>query len=110
MVISGDFSNLGRAIFDPFSTHAGPSGTPIRDPFAANKIPSNRLDPAAIRLMQLLPPPTPIAATRNFIFNPTLAQPTAQFEPRWAQNLVASDRLFVKIRMANPHKTAPGLP
>ena len=104
MVITGDFSNLGRAIYDPASVHAG-----VRDPFPGNKIPTSRLDPAAIRLINLLPPPTSAAATRNFIFNPTIAQRTDQFDTRWDQNLGTSDRLFVKYSYDNTDETVPGL-
>jgi hypothetical protein len=109
MVITGDFTNLGRAIYDPTITSAGPNNTTTRDQFAGNKIPSSRLDPAAIRLIQLLPPPTSIAATRNFIFNPTIAQRTDQVDGRWDQNLGASDRLFVKYSYDDTDQTVPGL-
>jgi hypothetical protein len=102
MVVTGDFSNLGRAIFDP-------NGVTVRDQFPGNKIPASRLDPAAIRLIQLLPPPTSGAATRNFIFNPTLAQRTDQFDARVDHNLGASDRLFFKYSYDNTGQTVPGL-
>lgn len=108
MVITGGFSNLGRAIFDPLMTRTGPNGVVMRDPFAGNMIPLNRLDPAAVRLIKLLPPPTSAASTRNFIFNPTIAQRTDQFDTRLDQNLGA-DRLFFKYSYDNTDQTVPGL-
>ena len=83
MVLSGDFSGLGAAIFDPLLVRPGP----LRDPFPGNRIPASRLDPAAGRIIQLLPAPTSTAATRNFVFNPTLAQRTDQFDVRIDQNV-----------------------
>ena len=73
MVTSGDFSTLGATVFDPASLSAGPNNTQVRSPFPGNRIPTERLDPAAVRLINLLPVPTSSAATRNFIFNPGIA-------------------------------------
>ncbi|MBC8165340.1 MAG: TonB-dependent receptor, partial [Bryobacteraceae bacterium] len=54
---TGDFSDLRDAagrlipIYDPATTRANPNGTGfIRDAFADNKIPQNRLDPAAQKI------------------------------------------------------------
>jgi len=47
---AGDFSGSGVNIFNPFSSHPGPNGGTIRDPFPDNKIPQALLNPAA-RLM-----------------------------------------------------------
>jgi hypothetical protein len=109
MVMSGDFSQLGTTIYDPTTVHAGPTGALIRDPFPSNRIPSNRVDPAAARLINLLPAPTNGAVTRNFIFTPTQAQRTDQFDTRLDQNLSASDRFFFKYSYDNTYQTNPGL-
>ncbi|MDQ6678163.1 MAG: carboxypeptidase regulatory-like domain-containing protein [Acidobacteriota bacterium] len=109
MVTSGDFSLLGTAVYDPATAHPGPNGTVIRDAFPGNRIPVNRLDPAAIKLLGLLPGPTSSAATRNFIFIPTQGQRTDQFDTRLDQNLGSSDRIFFKYSYDNTFQTNPGL-
>ena len=83
-------------------------GAIIRDQFPGNRIPANRLDPAAIKLFGLLPTPTSPAATRNFIFNPTLSQRTDQFDARVDQNVGTSDRLFFKYSFDDTALIQPG--
>src|SRR5438874_2741203 len=108
MLQSGDFSALGPSIFDPTTAHAA-GGTTVRDQFPGNRIPASRLDPAALKLFQLLPAPTSSAATRNFVYNPTLAQRTDQFDARVDHNLGDSDRLFFKYSFDDTALTTPGL-
>jgi trimeric autotransporter adhesin len=52
----GDLSTIARAIVDPATGLA----------FPGNQIPSARLDPAAQRLLQLIPEPNQSGATQNF--------------------------------------------
>jgi len=91
MLRTGDFGALGANVFDPYTVVNGQ-----RMPFAGNRIPANRLDPAAVRVAALLPTPTLPGTTRNFVFNPTNSQKTNQFDVRIDQNLGQSDRVFVK--------------
>ncbi|MDX2182031.1 MAG: TonB-dependent receptor [Bryobacteraceae bacterium] len=91
MVRTGDFSAFGANIFDPNTVVNGQ-----RMPFAGNRIPATRLDPAAVNAAALLPTPTTSSATRNFVFNPTNSQKTNQFDVRIDQNLGQSDRVFFK--------------
>ena len=59
----GDFSQTfaqnGQLIriFDPFSTRANPAGGFIRDQFAGNVIPANRMDPVALNVLKFFPLP-----------------------------------------------------
>jgi Carboxypeptidase regulatory-like domain/TonB-dependent Receptor Plug Domain len=108
MVKSGDFSGLGVPIFDPFTLVPGPNNTMIRAQFPDNRIPANRLDPVAAKLMDLLPTPTSPDSTRNFVFTPTGMQRTDQFDVRVDQNVGASDRLFVKFSYDNSTELVPG--
>jgi hypothetical protein len=108
MLESGDFGNLGAPIFDPASVRAGANGATVRDQFPGNRIPANRLDPAAVKIFQLLPAPTSPATTRNFIFNPVLSQRTDQFDARVDENLRASDRFFFKYSYDDTALIQPG--
>ncbi len=108
MVATGDFSALGATVFDPASLGPGPTGGQIRQAFAGNRIPAARLDPAAVRLFALLPAPTSPAATRNYVFNPTLSQRTDQFDIRVDQNLGTSDRVFFKYGYDDTFLITPG--
>jgi Carboxypeptidase regulatory-like domain/TonB-dependent Receptor Plug Domain len=103
MVTTGDFSNAGFTIYDPENVINGQ-----RQPFPGNKIPLNRLDPAAVKIFSLLPMPTSTATTRNFVFNPKLTQRTDQFDVRLDQNLGGSDRFFAKFSYDDTNQIQPG--
>jgi hypothetical protein len=100
---TGDFSGLGTQIYDPTTVSGG-----LRAPFPGNLIPASRLDPAVRKITNLIPLPTSTAATRNFIFSPTLAQRTDQFDARLDQNVGTSDRFFFKYSYDNTSLVIPG--
>jgi hypothetical protein len=71
---AGDFADLRDAtgkqiqIYDPNTTVANPSGSGfVRTPFAGNVIPTNRLDPVSVKMLQFYPLPnrTPSNAFTN---------------------------------------------
>ena len=103
MVATGDFSTAGFTIYDPENVVGNQ-----RQAFAGNKIPLNRLDPVAVKMLALLPTPTSSAATRNFVFNPKVKQRTDQFDVRLDQNLGASDRFFFKFSYDDTNLIQPG--
>lgn len=105
MVRTGDFSGLGVNIFDPYTL----TETGQRTPFPGNRIPLNRLDPAAVKLFSLLPAPTNGDASRNFIYNPVVKQRTDQFDARLDQNVGSADRFFFKYSYDDTSLLTPGL-
>ena len=108
MVKTGDFSALGTQIYDPYSTATSSTGVVTRVPFAGNQIPVSRLDPAAVKLIGLLPAPTAAASTRNYAYTASNAQRTDQFDVRADQNVGAADRLFLKFSYDNSYRLTPG--
>jgi hypothetical protein len=53
--LQGDFSG-GLPIYDPYTTTAGPAGTPVRQAFPENRIPANLLNRPALNIMRALLP------------------------------------------------------
>jgi hypothetical protein len=53
-------------IYDPATTRTDSQGNITRDPFPQNTIPLDRMDPAAVRLLNLYPLPTTSAAANNY--------------------------------------------
>lgn len=102
-ISSGNFAGLSASLFDPTNVAAGQ-----RMPFAGNLIPTSRLDPAALKVASLLPTPTNAAATNNFVFNPTIAQRTDQFDVRLDHNFGQSDRVFLKYSYDDTLLLTPG--
>lgn len=103
MVRTGNFAALGASVFDPYNVVNGQ-----RAAFPGNQIPIGRIDPAAIKLINLLPAPTSPGATRNFVFNPTTIQRSDTFDIRGDHNLGAGDRLFAKYSYANYDSQSAG--
>ncbi len=101
MVQTGDFSNLGATIYDPFSVAGG-----RRQPFAGNQIPANRLDQPAVTLISMVPDPN--LGANQLRVNPKLSQRTDQFDIRSDYNLGPDDRLFVKYSYDDTDLDTPG--
>ena len=85
---NGDFSGVATTIYDPNT--GSPNGVG-RTPFAGNKIPSNRIDPAAAALTKLLPATNLPGSVNNYF-----ASGTAQFN---------RDNFDVKINYAPSQKS-----
>jgi hypothetical protein len=109
MVQTGNFGALGTPIYNPYSTTTQPDGSVLRNPFPGNQIPSSMLDPAAVKLTQLLPAPTTGGTSNNYVFNPALTQRTDQFDIRIDQNLGSSDRIFFRYGYDNSNQVVPGI-
>jgi hypothetical protein len=64
---------LGRPIiegtvYDPATTRSAPDGRIVRDAFPNNTIPTDRLDPVALKIQALVPPANRSGLTNNAIF------------------------------------------
>ena len=88
---SGDFSasrvNVPVAIYDP----AGAL------PFAANRIPASRFDPAARGLLSLIPHPNSLAGIQNYQFITGVAQNSQQLSGRLNRAVNRKDRLALQL-------------
>ncbi len=109
MVETGNFSGLNTQIYNPYSTTTAANGSVARNPFPGNQVPQTLLDPAAAKLMQLLPAPTTAGASNNYVFNPALTQRTDQFDVRLDQNIGNSDRIFFRYGYDNSNQVTPGV-
>ena len=91
---AGDFSQDRAAngalklIFDPATTRPNPdvAGAFIRDPFAGNRIPGNRLNPVALKAQQFFPeannPGLPFTSQLNFVVQQAGLEPTNRLEAK----------------------------
>ena len=65
---NGDFSGLGKPIYDPLTGRLGTDGSIIRDQFPGNRIPANRISPAmTFWLNTLIPLPNRPGPINNFV-------------------------------------------
>ncbi len=125
---------LGRSyalgqVFDPSTTRtvlcgvpdqlaglvAGCAGTApgsqlsyVREPFAGNILPANRLDPNAIKLLNLYPAPNNSGLFNNFSTNPIQRNDVNQFDVRIDHNFSDKDSLFGRVSYADNPQFLPG--
>jgi hypothetical protein len=103
---------LGRAyplgtIFDPATTRTSGSNS-VRDPFIANTIPVSRLDPNAVKLLQLLPAPNGPGILANYVSSPIFEDDTNNFDIRIDQNFSQRDQMFARYSYSYLHRIHPG--
>lgn len=111
---SGSYTDaLGNAspagtVFDPATTQLLPNGKYSRQPFAGNLLPANRLDPNAIKLLNLYPAPTTSALLNNYNVNRNNTLDTNSFDVRVDQYFSEHDQAFLRYSYAHTPSVYPG--
>jgi hypothetical protein len=126
---------LGQ-VFDPSTTRAidcGPPGDPVtgitvpcpkdtptgtlvgfvREPFVGNIIPTTtnnlpRIDPNAVKLLNLFPPPTNSNLFNNFTANPISSNTADQFDVRVDHSFSEKDNIFGRFSYVDNPSFIPG--
>jgi hypothetical protein len=92
---------------DPFGT-CSPSNTAPTLACGLNQIPSGRLDPNAIKLLNLYPAPTNSNATSNFESSPNLFEHANSFDTREDFNPSQKDQIFFRFSYVDDPQYIPG--
>ena len=93
----GDFSGTGATIFDPLTGNANGTG---RTPFPDNRIPSNRIDPAALKMIALLPNPTSGGFTNNYFAADTYEFDRDNYDFKVNYNPTSKASMFVRYSIS----------
>ncbi len=97
---------LGQ-VFDPSTTRAVGSGF-VRDPFPGNILPASRLDPNAIKLLNLYPAPNSPGLFNNYAANPITQNDVNQGDIRIDQNFSDKDSIFGRVSYSDNPEIIPG--
>ncbi|MCC6537293.1 MAG: TonB-dependent receptor [Bryobacterales bacterium] len=105
---AGDFSGLITStegvIYDPL-TQSGTGSALRRTPFAGNRIPTNRFDPAAKKIMDLFPDPNRAVAqgfpVNNYFTTTSGKQDTHQMDLRIDHRISDKDNIFGSMSWSN---------
>ena len=122
---------LGRTmptgtILDPATTRQISPGVFVRDPFGTcgsapagfaftlagcnlNILPANRLDPNAIKLLNLYPLPTTSSLFSNFANSPKLFEHRNSFDTRMDVNFNEKNQLFFRFSLVDDPQFIPGI-
>jgi len=79
----------------------------VRDAFPGNVIPASRINPNALKLMQLYPSPNQAGFRNNYVVNRTNTDDTHAFDARIDHNFSSNDRFFARYSFSNNHKVRP---
>jgi len=117
---------LGRTfplgtVFDPATTRTVTAGQVdpltgltasangfVRSPFAGNQLPAARLDPNAIKLLNLYPLPNASGLFNNYTADPVTINNTNQFDIRIDHNFSEKDQMFGRFSWADNPNFVPG--
>lgn len=84
-------------IYDPATTQPLGAGAFTRDPFAGNAVPTRRMDPVALALLQRFPLPTSPGTANNYQRIGTETQDQNQFDVRLDHLVDRSGRVFARL-------------
>ena len=95
----------------PACTDGAAAGSQIgfaREPFAGNVLPGNRLDPNAVKLLNLFPKSNNSELFNNYSSDPVVQNDTNQFDVRVDQSFSAKDNAFARVSYVNNPNFIPG--
>ncbi len=79
-----------------------------REPIAGNILPASRLDPNAVKLLNLYPPPTSGGLFNNYATNPVLRNDVNQFDIRVDHTISEKDSIFARVSYSDNPAFFPG--
>ncbi len=95
----------------PCGSVGQPAGTQlgyVRDPFSGNIIPASRLDPNAIKLLNLYPLPNSSGLFNNYAADPVERNDVNQFDIRVDHTISEKDSLFARVSYSDNPEFLPG--
>ena len=105
----GDFSGLGKPIFDPLTSQLGPNGDVIRQQFPGNMIPRARISPAITYMLNtMIPLPTRPGATNNFVNTQGFSNDRDAFNIRGDHNFNSSNTVSFRWSRQRVGQINPG--
>lgn len=109
---------------DPLTGRAGTPLAYVRDPFGTcgptttnftlggcnlNHVPANRLDPNAVKLLNLYPAPINNSFTNNYTASPALYEHSNAFDVRGDYNISDKNQVFVRFSYVDDPQFIPGI-
>ncbi len=94
-------------VFDPASTRLV-NGVNVRDPFTNNVVPGSRLNPNAVKLLNLFPSPTNPGIFNNYNVTRGNIDDTNAFDARIDHNFSEKDQIFGRYSFADVTRFKPG--
>jgi hypothetical protein len=107
--VSGLVGKTTGYVRDPFGTCAAGTTTFTLSTCGLNRLPANRLDPVALKLLGLYPAQTNTQFTSNFVSSPNLYERRNAFDVRVDYNISAKDQVFGRFSFVDDPNFIPGI-
>ena len=99
---------VSKGVADPITGLVASASGYVRDPFPGNIIPASRLDPNAIKLLNLYPLPTVSGLFNNYVDHTVNTNNNDLFGARVDHNFSEKDTMFVRWVLSNTTDANPG--
>lgn len=106
--VSGRAAAASGFARDPFGS-CGPATADFRTGCTLNQLPANRIDPNAVKLLNLYPAPTSSAISNNFANSPKLYEHRNAFDVRLDYNPEDKDQIFGRFSYVDDPQFIPGI-
>ncbi len=104
----GDFSGISSTIYDPFTSVLNADGSRARQPFAGNRIPQNRINPAIkVWLDDLMPLPNRPGLINNLVNTQPLSNDRDLWNARGDHTFSAKDSVFFRYSRQHVGQISP---
>jgi Carboxypeptidase regulatory-like domain/TonB dependent receptor/TonB-dependent Receptor Plug Domain len=101
---------LSKGSADPVTGAIATATGYVREPFASNIIPANRISPVSAKLLSYFPQPNANSGNiaNNYVSAPVLQQTGDNFDTRIDQNFSARDQIFGRVSYGSIPRVIPG--
>ena len=105
---AGNFAGL-FSVFDPLSTTTNPANPSqsIRTRFTNDQIPASRMDPIAVKFINLFPLPQTGTLANNFVYQPSKVQDNDTMDARGDYRFSDTDMFFARYSLNNTSTVIP---
>ena len=107
--VSGIAAKSSGSVRDPINTNCPASSPSFVSGCTLNQLPANRLDPNAIKLLNLYPAPVNGKFTNNFTSSPSLYEHRNAFDTRIDYNPTQKDQVFGRFSYVDDPNFIPGI-
>ncbi len=107
--ISGRLATATNFVRDPFGTCGPATAAFTLAGCGLNQLPSSRLDPNAIKLLNLYPAPNSGSLFNNYGNSPKLEERRQSFDTRLDVNFSAKDQVFYRFSLVDDPQFIPGI-
>lgn len=107
--LAGDFSAIGKVIYDPATTTETAAGVYTRTPFPGNIIPADRFDAVSKKVLALYPQANLPGLVNNYYYSATGLNNTNEVDSRIDHDISDTERVYFRYSWRGNYQYTPGM-